>query len=81
MLTRTTWQLFVPLVLMLTAAGLHWYGLIAVIAWTGIGYFAMLFSGQRKVNSFQWGAEWKSGWRKLVVVSYNLFWWPCVIKK
>ena len=76
---RPEWELFVPVVLMALAAGLHFYGMVAVMCWTGLGYLALAATGKRSVSSYGRGPEWRSGWRKFVVVSYNLFWWPWII--
>lgn len=76
---RTALQLFVPIVLMVLVAGLSFCGMVALMCWTGVGALALTVTDKRSVSAFGRGQAWRCGWRKIVVVSYNLFWWPWVI--
>jgi hypothetical protein len=77
---RAMWPVFVPLLIMLTISAVNNYGLIAVMAWTGIGGIALKLTDARLTSCGQ-GVLWQTGWRKVVMVSNHLFWWPWHLKR
>lgn len=73
--SKATWPVFVPLALMLVLTAAVPEGMLVVMGWTAAGFIAIKLRGKRLSTEGR-GAQWRTGWRKVVLVSYHLFWWP-----
>lgn len=72
---RSTWQMYLPIVLALALSAWSFAGASIVFVWYTIGFIAFKALG-RKVTTMGRGESWKRGVKRVALVNYHLFWWP-----
>lgn len=80
MQSRSTWQLYLPLIFGFVVSAISGYAMLLFMAWTLIGFLVFMILGVRPTTMGHCEA-WRSGTKKVVLVAYHVFWWPWFIFK
>ncbi len=73
--SRSEWQIWMPFVLVIALTAWSPIGLLVMMVWTGIGVIVLKLVRGGSVPHYGL-TKYRTGFRKIVLVTYHIVWWP-----